>query len=112
VIHDNFLRPNLPDAVSAPDRWRAFQQLCGDVKEAMQAGTFDARTDRYVSWAFLALDRQAWDGVILELDALRTYIDDEQRWAAKRLKNSAESPIAMSIATAAYESPRDAPKAH
>jgi hypothetical protein len=112
TIHDNFLRPNLPDAANDPDRWRAFQQLCEDVKEAMQTGTFDARTDRYVSWAFLALDRQAWDGVILELDALLNYIDDEQRRAAKRLKDSGESPIAMSIATAAYESPGDAPKAH
>jgi hypothetical protein len=112
TIHDNFLRPNLPDAANDPDKWRAFQQLCGDAKEAMQAGTFDARTDRYVSWTYLALDRQAWDGVILELDALLNYIDDEQQRAAKRLKGSGESPIAMSIATAAYESPRDAPRAH
>jgi hypothetical protein len=49
------------------------------------------------------------------VDALLDYIDDEQRWAAtggKRLKDSGESPIEMSIATAAYESPGDAPKAH
>lgn len=111
VIHDNFMRPNLPDAANDPT-CRAFQQLCGDVKEAMQAGTFDARTDRSVSWVFLALDRQAWGAVILELDELLDYIDDEQQRAAKRLKDSGESPIAMSIATAAYESPRDAPKAH
>lgn len=111
TIHDNFLRPNLPDAANDPDRWRAFQQLCGDVKEAMQAGTFDARTNRYVSWTYLALDRQAWDGVVLELDTLFIYIDDEQRRAAKRLKDSGGSPLAMSIASAAYESPRDAPKA-
>jgi hypothetical protein len=110
VIHDNFLRPNLSDAAKDP-RWRAFQQLCGDVKEAMQAGTFDARTDRSVSLTFLALDRQAWDEMILELDELLDYINDEQRRAAKRLKDSGDSPIAMSIATAAYESPRDAPKA-
>lgn len=112
VVHDNFLRPNLPDAGSDPDRWLAFRHLCRDVKEAMQAGTFDARTDRYVTWAFLALDRQAWDAVILELDALLDYINDEQRRAARRLKYSGESPIAMNIATAAYESPKDAPKAH
>lgn len=112
VIHDNFMRPNLLDVAHDPDRWRAFQQLCGDVKEAMQAGTFDARTDRYVSWTFLALDRQAWDGVILELDALLDYIDDEQRRAAKRLKDSGDRPIAMNIATAAYESPKEAPKAY
>lgn len=112
TIHDNFLGPNLPDAANDPDRWRPFQQLCGDVKEAMQAGTFDVRTDRYASWAYLALDRQAWGEVILDLDALLHYIDDEQRRAAKRLGDSGESPIAMSIATAAYESPKDAPKAH
>jgi hypothetical protein len=112
VIHDNFLRPNMPDAAREPDRWLAFEQLCGDVKEAMQGGTFDARTDRYVTWAFLALDRQAWDGVILELDALLDYINDEQRRAVKRLKDSGDSPIAMNIATAAYESPKEAPKAH
>ena len=43
--------------------------------------------------------------MIRELDALLDYIDDEQRRAAKRLKDSGESPVAMSIATAAYESP-------
>jgi hypothetical protein len=112
AIHDNFLRPNLPDAANDSGRWRAFQRLCGNVKEALQTGTFDARTDRYVSWTYLALDRQAWDGVIFELDALLDYINDEQRRAANRLKDSGESPVAMSIATAAYESPRDAPKAH
>ncbi len=112
VIHDNFMRPNLADAANDTDRWRAFRQLCGDVKEAMQAGTFDARTDRSVSLTFLALDRQAWGEVILELDELLAYINDEQRRAAKRLKDSGDSPIAMNIATAAYESPRDAPKAH
>jgi hypothetical protein len=111
TIHDNFLRPNPPDAAIDPGRSRTFQQLCGDVKEAMQAGTFDARADRYVSWTYLALDRQAWNGVILELDALLDYIVDEQRRAARRLKDSGERPIAMSVATAAYESPGDAPRA-
>ena len=53
TIHDNFLHPNPPDAANDPGRWRAFQQLCGDVKEAMQAGTLDARTDRYVSGRIL-----------------------------------------------------------
>ncbi len=112
VIHDNFLRPSLPDAANDPGRWRTFQRLCQDVKEAMQVGTFDARTDRSVSLTFLALDRQAWDRVVLELDELLDYISDEQRRAAKRLKDSGDSPIAMSIATAAYESAKDAPKAH
>ena len=112
TIHDNFLGPNLPDGADDLDRWRDFHQLCGNVKEAMQAGTFDVRTDRYVSWAYLALDRQAWDEVVLDLDALLNDIDDEQRRATKRLTDSGENPIAMSIATAAYESPKDAPKAH
>ena len=112
TIQDNFLRPNLSDAANNSGGWKAFQQLCGDVKEAMQAGTFDARTDRYVSWTYLAFDRQAWGEVIVEQDALLHYIDDEQRRAAKRLKDSGERPIAMSIATAAYESPKDAPRAH
>ena len=112
TIHDNFLRPNLPDVENGPGGGLAFQQLCGDVKEAMQTGTFDARTDRYVSWMYLALDRQAWSEVIVDLDALLDYIADEQRQAAKRLKDSGEGPIAMSIATAAYESPRDVPRAH
>jgi hypothetical protein len=111
VIDDNFVQPNLPDAANDP-ACRAFRQLCGDVKEAMLAGTFDARTDRYLCWAFLALDRQALGAVILELDELLDYINDEQRQAAKRLKNSGKSPIAMNVATAAYESPRDALKAH
>lgn len=112
TIHDNFLQPNLPDVANDSGRWRAFQQLCGNVKEALQTETFDARTDRYVSWMYLALDRQAWGEVIVELDILLDYINDEQRRAENRLKDSGETQVAMSIATAAYESPRDPPKAH
>lgn len=111
AIHDRFLRPKLPDAAGGSDRWRIFQQLCEDAVEAMKTGTFDVRTDRYVTWSYLALDRQAWKEVIDELDELLDYIHDEQRRATKRLEESGESPIRMNVVMAAYESAKEAPKA-
>jgi hypothetical protein len=111
AIHRGFLQPGPSAATSDPDSRRAFEQVCSDAKEAMRAGTFDARTDRYVTCSFLAFDRRAWREVIRELDELADYIDEEQRRAAKRLEESGERPIAMDVVMAAYESPKEAPKA-
>lgn len=111
MIDDNFLRPDLPDSPNKVDHWEAFERLCTEARGSMKAGTFDARTDRYITWSLLNLDWQAWESVIQELDALHTYVGKEQERAKKRMASSGEKPIAMSVTVGAYESPKDAVKA-
>lgn len=110
-IHDNFLRPDVPDSVDTADHWESFERLCTEAKDSMKAGTFDERTNRYVTWSMLSLDRQAWEKVITELDALLAYVREEQKQAEKRLASSGEEPIAMNVTIGAFESPKDVIKA-
>lgn len=111
AIEDNFVRPEILDSLDNADQWKAFEQLCGEAKDAMRMGTFDARTDRYIAWSLLSLDRQAWGQVNAELVALLARVHDEQERAKKRMASSGEKPIAMSVAVGAYEAPKDAVKA-
>jgi hypothetical protein len=111
IIPDSFLRPEMPTSLIATDQWNAFEQLCGETRQAMEAETFDARTDRYVTWSLLTLDRPAWEQVIAELETLLTYIRDEQARAKKRMARSGEEPIAMSATVGAFESLKNVIKA-
>ena len=78
----------------------------------MGAGTFDARTDRYVALSFLSLDQQGWANVVAGLEALSVFLMEEQVRAKERNIKSGEKPIRMTVALGAFESPGDSSKAH
>jgi hypothetical protein len=111
AMHDDCLRPDMPNSVGEKSRWEAFDRFFAEAETAMRAGTYDARVDRYDTWSMLSLDRQAWESVIKELDALLVYICMEQERARRRMASSGEKPIAMNVTVGAYESPKDAVKA-
>lgn len=98
----------VPDALRGSDAWQTFEQLSALVKEAMQAGTFDARDDGCLAWSLLQLDEQGWEAVIAKLDELRRFVLQEQDRASDRMKRSGEEPVAMTVAFAAFESPKEA----
>jgi hypothetical protein len=77
----------------------------------MEAGTLDARPDRHLTWSFLRLDQLGWEKVITAIDALFAYIFKEQESAKLRIANSGEKPITMTVALAAFESPKESSKA-
>jgi hypothetical protein len=93
------------------DNWNAFEQLSARVTEAMKAETFDARLDRCQAWSLLQLDRQGWEKVIAGLDALRTYLLEEQERARDRMRKSGERQVTMLVALGAFEAPRESVKA-
>jgi DNA-binding transcriptional ArsR family regulator len=101
----------VPDSLSQMDSWKTFERLSAQVKQAMKAGTFDARPDRYLAWSLLQLDQQGWEKVIAELDDLLSDVLEEQERAKVRMKKSGEKPIKMTVALAAFESARDPAKA-
>ncbi len=111
AIHDHCLRPDVPNSAGEESRWEAFDRFFAEAETAMRAGTYDARVDRYDTWSMLSLDRQAWESVIRELDALLTSIGKEQERARRRMASSGEKPIAMNVTVGAYESPKDVVKA-
>lgn len=111
AIDANFLRSDKQDSMNDEGCWESFDRFCAEAETAMKAGTFDARTDRYVTWSMLSLDRQGWESVTEELDALLAHLYREQEHAKERMAGSGETPIAMNVTVGAYESPKDVAKA-
>jgi hypothetical protein len=98
--------PDLPDSVKALATMRVLESLSVRTKEAMKAGTIDARDDSHLTWTPLVLDRQGWDTVIGRVDALFGSLFEEQAEAEARMAETGEEPISMTVALLAFESPR------
>lgn len=75
------------------------------VNEAVEAGTFDAETDRHLSWDKPTLDRQAWEELSARLDEVLDSLPDLARESAQRMKESGEEPIPTTVGLAAFRSP-------
>lgn len=110
AIFDNATWADVPDSVKAAHSWTTFEQLSEKVKEAMRAGTFDAREHRHLTWSLLRLDQQGWEKVIAAIDALFAFILKERDRAEDRIADSGEKPVTMTVALAAFESPKDSVK--
>lgn len=102
---------DVPDALKRTKSWATFEYFSEQVKEAMAAGTFDARTDRYLTWSLLSLDQQGWGKVATGVDALHEFVLKEEERAKERMAKSGEKPVTMTVAFSAFESPKDAVKA-
>jgi DNA-binding transcriptional ArsR family regulator len=98
---------DIPDSIKTTSRWRTFRQLSSRVKEAIEAGTFEARTDSHLSWSLLRLDRLAWANVASQVTALSTLMREEQDAARLRVADSGEALLSVTVALAAFESPKD-----
>lgn len=110
AMFDEASWPDVPDALKNVFTWRAFLTLADRVKEATLAGTIDARDDRHFSWSPFRLDLQGWKNVIARIDALFYFLFEEQERANARMAETGEEPIPMTVALAAFESPKDTEK--
>lgn len=109
LSYDPCARPT--SALSRTQGWRAFEQLCGRMSEAMMAGSFDARLDRFINWSFVNLDRQGRRNVIEDTERLFELISDEQAEAVRRMAKSGEKPVTMTVGLAVLEASRELTKA-
>jgi hypothetical protein len=111
AIFDNPGWSDVPDSIKTAYSWTIFEQLSDQVEKAVKAGTFDARSDRHLSWSLLLLDQLGWEQVIAAVDALFASVFEEQDSAKLRIAESGEKPIRATVALAAFESPKDSAKA-
>ena len=105
VIFDTQAWAEASDSIKASYSWTILEHLSEQVQQAMEAGTFDARIDRHLTWSLLRLDEQGWEELIAAVEALFSLIFEEQKAAKARLAKSDEEPIPMTVALAAFESP-------
>lgn len=102
---------DVPDSIRASYRWHTFEQLSDQVKEAIDAGTFEARTDNHLSWSLLRLDQQGWENVAAAVNALFAFVLDAEDEAKQRMSRTGTRPITATLALAAFESPKNSVKA-
>jgi hypothetical protein len=83
----------------------SFQGLVARTDGAMAAGTFDARTDRHLTWRAMELDPRGWSEMTAAMAACFYELERIRQDAAERLAGSGESAIPTTFAMLAYESP-------
>jgi DNA-binding transcriptional ArsR family regulator len=103
--------PSLPDSMRDRFNLHIFETFAAEVRAAMDAGTFDARDDRHLSWTPVLLDRSGWDNVVSRVDEVFHFLFEEQTRAKERMDESGEEPISTTVGLAVFESPRDLTKA-
>jgi DNA-binding transcriptional ArsR family regulator len=79
-----------------------FGVLATRASEALQAGTFDSKDNRYLTISTLAVDQQAWDEVMGMLDSLFNRLDEIEAESRKR----GGRQVPMSVGLLGFESPR------
>jgi hypothetical protein len=106
LILDGELWAEVPAPMKTLFSWRNLETFAHQVKEALVAGTLTAREDHHLTWMPLLLDQQGWETVVGWLYAILHFLYEEQEDANARMAESGEEPIPMTVALAAFESPK------
>jgi len=107
AVLDGELWADAPAPMKALTSWRILETFAHQVKEAIAAGTLTARADHHLTWMPLLLDQQGWETVVGWLYAIFFFLCEEQEDANARMAESGEEPIPMTVALAAFESPKN-----
>ena len=78
-----------------------------DVSEAMEAGTFDSRPDRYLTHTPVTLDEQGWSEVAKVMASAFGEVEKIKSQSARRLKKSKEAGVPTKVVLMQFESPPD-----
>ncbi|MGC1853688.1 MAG: hypothetical protein WA687_14790 [Solirubrobacterales bacterium] len=105
AVFDNETWPRVPYSMRVAISWRTFKILAERVRDALDAGTLDAREDSHLTWTTFRLDQRGWERVLDAIDALFESIFEEQCDAKLRIFHSEERPMVATVALVAFESP-------
>lgn len=75
------------------------------VTEAIRSGTFDAETDRHLSWIPVLLDREAWTTVANRLDTLLDWLPELEEDSTARTNADMTGLIPTTVGLASFRSP-------
>jgi hypothetical protein len=87
----------------------SFQGLMARADSAMQANTFDARTDRWLAWVPLELDARGWAELTTAMAACFAEVQQIRQDARERLAGSDEGVIPATFGMVGFESPAPVP---
>jgi DNA-binding transcriptional ArsR family regulator len=106
AIFDNETWAQLPQPLREEFSWRIFSQFAERVRHALEAGTFDARSERHFTWTPLVLDAAGRRRVLEVIDGTFEVLFEVRADARVRIERSGESPIHATVGLAAFDSPR------
>lgn len=95
---------SLPHGLRAECSASMLDGLVSRIDEAMEADTFDAETDRHLSWKAASLDRQAWTECVTRLDEALDLLNQLEKDSAARIAAGSEG-IPATVALLAFRSP-------
>jgi DNA-binding HxlR family transcriptional regulator len=105
VINDDTWA-ELPLSIRTPFSLRTLEQLGERVGVSLDAGTFDSRDDRHLTWTSIILDEAGWSTAIDDVNGCFRSLSQEQADAKVRLDQEDAQPFEMTVALAAFESPQ------
>jgi hypothetical protein len=83
----------------------SMQGLIARADSAIRAGTFDARTDRHLTWTPLMLDERGWKEMLADMETLFHRVNQIQEDARERIASSDCEVIPATCAMLAFPSP-------
>ena len=83
----------------------ALQVIWEDVSQAVKAGTFDARPDRYLTHSPMVLDEEGWSEVHRVMSDAFAEVEKIESQSARRLKKSNEAGVSTKVVLMQFESP-------
>lgn len=105
----------LPEAVRSSFSAGLFGSIIDDVKEALEADTFHARSSHHLSRTRFPVDERGWDELMAILEETLNRVLALQGECAERLEASGEEGIPAAISIMGFETPArprpDAPSA-
>jgi hypothetical protein len=87
----------------------SLQGLIARADRAVHEGTFDARSDRHLTWVPMQLDERGWKEVIATLAATFGELTQIRHDAKDRLAASGEEVVPATVAMLGFESPPPPP---
>jgi DNA-binding transcriptional ArsR family regulator len=82
-----------------------------DVRQAIDADTFDERTDRHQSWSVLLLDEEGWGELNDKLAEVLDWALEEQARAAVRIRDEESAQVRARLMMLSYTAPAPEQKA-
>ena len=76
-----------------------------DVSEAIEAGTFDSRPDRYLTHTPMVVDEEGWSELADIMARALREVQKVESQSARRLKKSKESGVPTKVVMMQFESP-------
>jgi DNA-binding transcriptional ArsR family regulator len=85
----------------------ALQVIWEDVSQAVKAGTFDARPDRYLTHSPMVLDEEGWSELHRVMSEALSEVEKIESQSARRLKRSKERGVSTKVVLMQFESPSE-----